>query len=185
MKRLLPVLVLFASSGWAVEVGLRIGWATISGKGEDVDFDHIASLYANVDVVSSPVFEAGPQITLSYAKRTFYSTYCYGYATACDYDFTYTSFELNGYGKLKMGVVNIYGGGGTSLNKLAVDVKDDRTGDVLYTPASETYAGFQAFAGLQFVFGNIGFGGELKYKKINSDDFDTLRAASVFASISF
>ena len=185
MKKLLPLLVLLTSSGWAVEVGLRIGWATISGKGEDVDFDHIASLYANVDIVSSPVFEAGPQINFAYAKRTFFSTYCYGYATVCNYDFAYTSFELNGYGKLKMGVLNIYGGGGTSLNKLTVDVKDGITGDVLYRPASETYAGFQAFAGLQLVFGNIGFGGELKYKRINSDDFDTLKAASVFASISF
>ncbi len=184
MKRFLVALC-FASLGFGAEIGLSVGWATISSEGDNFDFDHIASLFANVSMLSTPVFEAGPQINLAYAKRTFGSTYCYNLRTTCKYDFTYTAFELNGYGKLKSGVISLYGGGGVSLNRLAVDVKDAWTGDVLYTPASETYGGYQVFGGVELVFGNIGVGGEIKYKRINSGDFDTLRAASLFASLHF
>ncbi|HIQ30559.1 MAG TPA: hypothetical protein EYH49_00145 [Aquifex aeolicus] len=185
MKKVLITLLALGNSVGAVEVGLKLGWAQVSVNRENLDFDTIASLYVNVDMVSTSFFEAGPQINLAHAERTLFSDICYDLLTRCDYDFTYTSFELNGYGKLGLGMFRIYGGAGVSLNRFRLEVKEADTGEVVYVPASETYGGYQFFGGVQLSFGAVGVGGEFKYKRFNSEEFTDMRVASLFVSYSF
>ena len=171
--------MLLTSSVMAVEVGVKLGNATVKDKDSgSTNLDAYVALYADLLLPITPIFHVGPMFELGYGSKEKGDKFVYcktpTYFGYCKLSYVYTTAEANAHGLISVTpMVDIYGGAGVSYNKFGLKGTDASGSSVGYV-SDESANGVQAYVGAQVKFRGVGIGIEAKYKKVSSDRIDSV-----------
>jgi hypothetical protein len=184
-KSLLAGALMLSSALWSAELGLKLGGASIKQKDirDPINLSTYAALYIDLDTPLSPLISAGPSFEIASGSVKVGDAYCSGWGS-CRIDFTYTTLEANGKIKVKLTMIQLFGGAGVSLNRFGLDAYDS-SGTKIGTLGDINATGLQVFGGAMLTFGVFGVGAEYKVKSINLPDVEYVSHYTVNLALVF
>ncbi len=195
MKRFLILLLTFSAISSGVELGAKLGVATVKFSGERTSFILpvyiYSSVYADPDIHLTDLISLGPSVEFGYGEYSIGGRDCPSYKSPCTVKSGYAFLELNGKVKLHLGsYLRLFGGGGISLNRFYLDVYDsddtkvESLGERIFT-AVQAFGG-TVLAGLIIdVEENISLGFEFKRKVPSLEEIEYIDSYNLMATYIF
>ncbi len=185
-RRLVFLVISVASVSLGWEVGIKLGNANIDWKGTDerTTLYGFVALYLDGDFPVSPMVSVGPSVEMGFGRRAIGEFDCPGWGP-CRLDLTYTTLELNGKGKVRVSMLEVYGGLGISYSRFGIDAFELPSEVEIGTITDERGAGFQAFGGFQVRIGGVGIGGEYKFKRVDTESIEGVDTLTFVLSYRF